>query len=907
MDILRGPCTELAAVTVVPQQSFDANNKQVAERLLAVLDALKVAKQQNKLSSGLGDYVYFPIHHLLEKDSLSDRQSEYMLSILTILFNDCWNTVPLQLAIQMLSITAYIVRPETPGVLGKIHESSAQVHTAAFECASAIVKAADRSGLIVGILGSPPIPHIFTSLLASIQYDSDLSAHMAALDALNLLWSTFLTDQRALLIPGTASKLVNFALMLYEKAHVKARAYALTTFGTVVASCLADNLPLSETRDEKWKSTTVGQVNRSLDTLKDRLPNSNPTFVQAMVTMADEMAKKCNKSLNMESIIDILSFGAASNFDTVSSAALSTLNSLRKDKRFAVILDKHAVGMVNTLTTKFNSHDETQTIVTLDSIRRSLTHANSEAFLNSLLMVIDKGLVITKPKNSQLPKTGEGLALKNFGVDVNISPGVEQALVQLLHELGRLYGKSALFTLLDRVQSTPNPLGQMQLLWIAANVLENCEADFDTVFDYLDYTFEVVSSAGSLSATLPPSLTSLSVNLLGRLATKLGDKFQDQLVDVLFPVVNLLGSESPIVTSHTQFALKRIAKACGYNSVGALVKENPDYVLDGVSVKLNTMDISPATPTMLSALIKIVGGPIIPYLDDIAASLFVILDNYHGYSVLVTGIFAVFTTIVNILAKDVPRAIKSAPSRPLLHFDSLQEMLAEFHRKPTVPDLPETEPSDLEASQEPKLEELDPEADDIDAPMPEEEEWTSPVPKGSYMIAKKIMLHADKFLTHKSAGLRRNLLVLITTCLPVLATSDKEFLPTIHKVWPVLVSRLEDPELFVVEAALECLGGIGVYSGDFVSSRFQDLWPVLESKYAPLLRRAWPQFSPEARMLFALEKCLVQLIGSTPLDAETLGRIISAFKPGFARNEYQKLYHELDHFAGDQLYIEMAP
>lgn len=903
MDILRGPCIALAQVSVVPQQAFDPSNQQVTVRLKSVLDATKAVAVKNELSEGLGDYVYFPLHHLLQKDALSDRQTDYLLQILTLLFDKAWETVTLERASQLLSVVVYLVSPEPPGELVKFREKSTELHTSAFRCMYAIIKACERSSIADQIAASPSIPHIITVLLASLQYDSDLSAHSAALGSLSAIWDQLKPDQMALLLPGIASKLVNFTAMMYEKAHIKARAAAVRLFAKIVVGCLADDLQDSKVRGSRWKSTAIGQVNRSIDTIYGLLPKANPEVVLAAVEMASLIAHNCSKSIEMEKIIEILVFGSTSTFDIVSNGANDVLGELRAKPEFSDALEKHSVALIDSLGSRFNSYEDTNALVAVNAISKSLKYEKSEAFLNTLLTVIDRSLVLTKPRQTKLPQ-GNDLSLADFGLEVNVSKQVELSLTSLLHEVGRVNGKPVLSNLLDTLQSTPNTLGQTQLLWIAAHVLQGYEGDPDTTFDYLDFTFQVVAAAGSLSSTLPPSLVGLSVNLLGRLALNLGTTFEAQLTDVLFPVVNLLGSDNGNVTYHAKLSLAAIAQACRYPTPQVMILANKDYILDGVSIKLNTMDIAPTTPAMLSALINMAGDSIIPYLDDIVASLFVILDNYHAYSVLVTGIFSVFTTIAKILVADVPKTI-TAKQTKALHFENFEDMIEELKRKPTVPDLPEAPEVPETEEDDPQIRELDPDADDIDKPMSDEEEWDSPVPKSSYMIAKRVMGYADRFLTHKNASLRFNLLKLIISSLPVLATSDKELLPAIHKLWPVLMSRLEDSETFVVEAALECVAAISTYTGDFVTTRFQELWPSLKSQFGGFIGKLWPQFSSQARLGSAFERCLVQVVANTPLSAEVLDSVITTFKPGFKRGEYLDLYTELESVAGDQLYVEM--
>ena len=74
-------------------------------------------------------------------------------------------------------------------------------------------------------------------------------------------------------------------------------------------------------------------------------------------------------------------------------------------------------------------------------------------------------------------------------------------------------------------------------------------------------------------------------------------------------------------------------------------------------------------------------------------------------------------------------------------------------------------------------------------------------------------------------------MALIKTTTPALARHENSFLPLINTLWPEIVSRLDDPEPYVVATALDIIAILCQYAGDFMRSRIQRLWPALVEQH----------------------------------------------------------------------------
>jgi len=94
----------------------------------------------------------------------------------------------------------------------------------------------------------------------------------------------------------------------------------------------------------------------------------------------------------------------------------------------------------------------------------------------------------------------------------------------------------------------------------------------------------------------------------------------------------------------------------------------------------------------------------------------------------------------------------------------------------------------------------------------------------------KITERVANYVSADSPKLRSLSLDLIFTSLPVLAAQNKKLLPLAHKMWPVVVKRLADPEIPVVLSAILLLRGLLSEAKDFLQRRMMtDVWPVLKN------------------------------------------------------------------------------
>ena len=365
-------------------------------------------------------------------------------------------------------------------------------------------------------------------------------------------------------------------------------------------------------------------------------------------------------------------------------------------------------------------------------------------------------------------------------------------------------------------------------------------------------------------------------------AARLGEAFRPELIDVLYPIATYLGAPEDRLRAHAVATLNSIAMSCGYGDggVSALIIDNVDYMLNSVSLRLNTFDISPASTRVLTMMIRLAGPRLVPYLDDVVAAIFAALDNYHGYPLFVENLFSVLGEVVrqsvkssssSLLLEDKKTTSKSAAGQQLL--SATQRNLKRRPEATSTSDLvgilerrakrrkqleKENEEDDVEEIGHPKepwkalssevdkllnkhekkarkgQDEFEDESnasdDHDDQPTDTNQEGNELVkpedPKTpTYALLARITTLTQHYLTAPTPTLRKALLDLLATVAPALAGADENaFLPLVNAIWPVVITRLYDGEPYVVMAACDALAALCGSAGDFLSTRIKAEW-----------------------------------------------------------------------------------
>lgn len=462
----------------------------------------------------------------------------------------------------------------------------------------------------------------------------------------------------------------------------------------------------------------------------------------------------------------------------------------------------------------------------------------------------------------------------------SMSKRVEVSLGHVLATLGSTARKNGQLTVLVNAllssQICENSVRKTVALWVtswlvsglgettSASELEFLDIDTyatcdkEVCYDILEFSGDlaqeiIISTEGKrLSASSEKSLI-IVLQSIELMCNILGEDFASELMDYLYIVVENLGSPSPKVRHIAQSCALTISHVLYGDSLQLLILRNVDYLADSIASRLNS-GMTERVSTVFMVICKIAGYETIASFKDIIETIFKLLDYYHGYDSMCLQFFQLFEVIV----LEIKKEYLSGPEDclRLMHQDKpiesnvswgltdLTQVISFMDKNGASDDEIETseaadKPKNFQEYFDSKLRELDSDDEDEhegleeeehpEKPEPEEDQaqgdqWVSPMPRSSYKILLQILAYGDRLLTHRSKPLRVQILRTMELMIPMLATQHDSLLPQVAQVWNTLALCSLDDDFSIVKPACDCLKEVILSAGDFVTTRFLDLW-----------------------------------------------------------------------------------
>ncbi|EPY52111.1 tel Two Interacting protein 1 [Schizosaccharomyces cryophilus OY26] len=368
----------------------------------------------------------------------------------------------------------------------------------------------------------------------------------------------------------------------------------------------------------------------------------------------------------------------------------------------------------------------------------------------------------------------------------------------------------------------------------------------------------------------------IAMDCISWVAAEQGENFRPKLMNVLYPILEHLAFASSFVSTFAEACIESIVYNCKYGSAAEMLRENIDYVVNSVALKLNTLDITPQLPLVMAYVIRNDDGSGVQYIGDVIESIFTILDNYHGYTRLTEGLLGILYEIIkqqSTQSREKRQQLTYQPSKEITDKEEkgsqgsiskdIQEFLEACQRNPKYPFPPRKEGMELgEAAEsgqegfkkhlEEENEKQEKEGDENEELMErskgdEEEQKES---TGMIKMVQQIAEKAQLFLTHEQITIRVQMIRLLGYASQVLVEDPNTFYPTIHTCWPLLITQLNTGEAVLVELALGSIAQMCTLAYEFMGSRIRkDLIPRLRMLVREnVLWEKAPPFSKEHRL-----------------------------------------------------------
>ncbi|OWP07444.1 hypothetical protein B2J93_4973 [Marssonina coronariae] len=879
---------------------------QSTTRLLAVLEE-KCQRLDGIFDEKLADYVFFPLSQILQrKKTYTDRLSEVTIRCVGVLLNYGWRmSIALDLAKQLLILLTFVAggvpgKESTPP-----EELIIEAHRSVAALFRALANTPGGAASIVEPGTIPALGHCVTVILDGIIHGPSAPAQLQALQALDAVWHCIKNPQAlSNFLPGTVSALTKFLIpatgarrsrkALVKGMEVLAHVLVSTVSDIRTRNIRNDKVPVAaaEVNEEQenltrpWLKATAGQIKLALSNIIKLRSHESVEVRKALNSLCIILLDECHETLSEASAILVetcLTLSGVDVEDNLSerSTSLTDLASIHPNLTDSI---KNTVyNWVTSLPRVMQSNDDTAKYAALGQLSKAhgllielslessiLEDALATSLRDSITVTLEASPALTGVQEAELDMNSQAalsLATENtlsnqFRPLIMGEESQRQTRGQLTKLIGSLGTRQSQLNMasemLEYARSASGP-GLISAYWLSSQILRSAESNNRDIDEFFESSITFSDEQETMNAELFSYSLSLLVNTDDRIpdwrlkaialevmadtAQRMDIGFRSELVDTLYPVVQLLGNSNSRLREHAITCLNIISKSCGYANASELIVDNVDYMVNAISLRLNTFDISPQAPQVLVMMIRLSGPPLLLYLDDVVESIFAALENFHGYQALVDVLFSVLGEIVSVGSKsdqlrveDVPSVNhrKSRPKPPSISqlVTLLTPRLISKHTPSghvAVPQKPWKSAETLldEANLTPK----DPDESDGDGasdsePAPDQE-IAKPSPTKIYTMLQSIFLLSQHYLTSSSGHLRTKLLTLIRTSCPSLALNEDAFLPLVNDIWPVLVTRLYDPESYVRIAACETVAELCKCAGDFLSSRIRDEWPSM--------------------------------------------------------------------------------
>ncbi|QDS74929.1 hypothetical protein FKW77_004309 [Venturia effusa] len=895
-QILKPPCVNLSEVAL-KFMGKTGSAREILTKLDDLHQALQiVSAQKNALNDKLAEYVFFPLSAVLKQlEKIPVRAEERTLECLLILLSTAWkDQVAPDLGIQLLILFSFIADQ-------KGARMSEELQTLTFKCLATLLSSlSNDDGGQDALLKTAVMPQLGKTVSVILDAVADAPSETVRISAILALdaFCNAVSDHEALAIsflPGIMSSMAKILTLKSANASSKAICSSLHVLTNLLPRIFSDaitrKLPekaaetsmaaTSRRLDSVWLKATAPQVKMALANIIKLQQHDRDNVRQELARLSTTLLRECKMALSDSVAMLLETLVTLADDNEPIARALRVL--LDGDLEFSDILRSSLHYWIISLPRIMESTDEIKKKRRIHQIKVTFNMLNE---LGVDMNIINRDMAVSL-RDSVVNATHDSArkhSIEDYGPDPPSTDltrfqdsrsttfdnvlTVRKSQLDNMREISQFVEQlslddSSLKIAQELVDSIYGAIRNVQLanFWVALNILRNSFESTLSVDDLLEcvgnqglskedlleqlYDFSIsILTEQSTASDQDWRLYALALETLALQACRQKVDFRTELIEALYPVLHLIGSPVPQLRDHAIATVNILARECEYKGSGELIVANVDYLVNAISLRLNTFDISPQAPQVLLMMVKLSGPPLLPFLDDLVDSMFAALESFHGYPKLVELLFAVLKVIVeegskapqlaiadgNDTARHLKKPLTPVSSAELITYvrrirERYEDMREEENAPLPVPQRPwkESHGKDKENKDEAVSGEEDDQEMQRRAAAKDEEDKVPPAPR-TFSLLLNISKLTQHYLTSSSAELRTSLLSLLNTTVPSLAKHENSFLPLINTLWPVLLPRLDDAEAYVVSGTMDVINAMCVNAGDFMSGRIDEAW-----------------------------------------------------------------------------------
>ncbi len=391
-------------------------------------------------------------------------------------------------------------------------------------------------------------------------------------------------------------------------------------------------------------------------------------------------------------------------------------------------------------------------------------------------------------------------------------------------------------------------------------------------------------------------VSAFSLSIMAVCSDIMGVAFRPLLLRCLYTVLSHLGSPSRFLERYAGTAMIRIAYHAGYASPQNLVMDNVDYVINVVSQRMTYRRLEVFAPMVLISMIRLVGAPIVPLVQDVVDDIFDVLDDFHGYDLLASTFIAVLDTLIQAMSVDLPtwKPTAAVSTRVQARPDPQRDfnLLRGWYNERAMKARTAVEEYLAKAPQEPWREDQEEGEENLQEPPSGTQDEPEIPPTRQQEVCKRIMDKSIYYMTHDSSFIRTRVLFLFGAGIAVLVERESDLLPLVNRAWPYILNRLTDEEPYVVTEAARVIQALARYVGDFMSRRILDqAWPAMKklldtqnklddrSALVKTGHRVDHPFTVSHRLHVAIMDAICYVVQEVPVSDTLLREMINTFMP----------------------------
>nr|XP_047134781.1 TELO2-interacting protein 1 homolog isoform X2 [Hydra vulgaris] len=292
------------------------------------------------------------------------------------------------------------------------------------------------------------------------------------------------------------------------------------------------------------------------------------------------------------------------------------------------------------------------------------------------------------------------------------------------------------------------------------------------------------------------------------------------LINVLYPVLEKVGSTNATISRTALQTLHDIVKHCGYSSISDLILKNSDYLINSITLRFRRFARNSAATSVLCVILKYSNSDIMSLVADATGDVFRILDFYQeeaAYEMLNVlmhlsqAVDKWFNGVIDEKEKETKKKKDDNKFDIMNNSIPVEDFFTAYSEEY------------LHAHGFINECEIDSSNDCVNGDSNFDD--TVDVQKEVPIHYRAVITSMEKCVYFIAArDLEIKLKALDVTLFGVLALRKREndLLPLLHNLWPAIIKRLKDLDMVVVLKALDVVCTMVEHSGDFLRKRMTD-------------------------------------------------------------------------------------